>query len=33
MPQFRFGIVGTGMIAGIIADAINKSTNGKLIAV
>src|SRR6516165_12019067 len=33
MPQLRFGIVGTGMIAGVIADAINKSTNGKLIAV
>jgi predicted dinucleotide-binding enzyme len=33
MPQLRFGIVGTGMIAGVIADAIDKSTNGKLIAV
>jgi predicted dehydrogenase len=31
--QLRFGIVGTGMIAGIIADAIDKSANSKLIAV
>src|SRR5260370_33751249 len=31
--QLRFGIVGTGMIAGFIADAIDKSTNAKLIAV
>jgi predicted dehydrogenase len=31
--QLRFGIVGTGMIAGIIADAIDKSTNANLIAV
>jgi predicted dehydrogenase len=31
--QLRFGIVGTGMIAGVIADAIDKSTNAKLIAV
>jgi predicted dehydrogenase len=33
MGQLGFGIVGTGMIAGVIADAIVKSTNGKLIAV
>ena len=31
--QLGFGIVGTGMIAGVIADAIAKSTNAKLIAV
>src|SRR5260221_2981615 len=31
--QLRFGIVGTGMIAGVIADAIDKSANAKLIAV
>jgi predicted dehydrogenase len=31
--QLRFGIVGTGMIADVIADAIDKSTNAKLIAV
>ena len=31
--QLRFGIVGTGMIAGFIADAIDKTTNAKLIAV
>ena len=31
--QLRFGIVGTGMIAGFIADAIDKSTNAKLIVV
>src|SRR5258707_4096800 len=31
--QLRFGIVGTGIIAGFIADAIDKSTNAKLIAV
>jgi predicted dehydrogenase len=31
--QLGFGIVGTGMIAGIIADAIDNSTNAKLIAV
>jgi hypothetical protein len=31
--QLRFGIVGTGMIASIIADAIDKSANAKLIAV
>src|SRR5260221_6126248 len=31
--QLRFGIVGTGMIAGFIADAIDKSTNAKLIGV
>jgi predicted dehydrogenase len=31
--QLRFGVVGTGMIAGVIADAIDKSTNAKLIAV
>jgi hypothetical protein len=31
--QLRFGIVGTGMIAGFIADPIDKSTNAKLIAV
>jgi hypothetical protein len=33
MGQLGFGIVGTGMIAGVIADAIAESTNGKLIAV
>src|SRR6185436_2511740 len=31
--QLGFGIVGTGFIAGMIADAIAKSTNAKLIAV
>jgi predicted dehydrogenase len=33
MAQLGFGIVGTGMIAGVIADAIVKSKNAKLIAV
>jgi predicted dehydrogenase len=33
MSQLGFGIVGTGLIAGVIADAIAKSTNAKLIAV
>src|SRR5215467_9584933 len=33
MPRLGFGIVGTGMIAGVIADAIAKSTNAKLLAV
>ncbi len=33
MAQLGFGIVGTGMIAGVIAEAISKSTNAKLIAV
>jgi predicted dehydrogenase len=33
MSQVGFGIVGTGMIGGVIADAIAKSTNAKLIAV
>src|SRR5262249_46914630 len=31
--RLGFGIVGTGMIAGVVADAIGKSTSGKLIAV
>jgi|SRR5271156_4880976 len=33
MPRLGFGIVGTGMIAGVIADAIAKSQNAKLVAV
>lgn len=33
MSQLGFGIVGTGMVAGVIADAIATSTNGKLVAV
>lgn len=33
MSRIGFGIVGTGMIAGVIADAIDKSRNAKLIAV
>ncbi len=33
MPALGFGIVGTGMIAGVIAEAIGKSTQAKLIAV
>jgi predicted dehydrogenase len=33
MSQLRFGIVGTGMIAGAIADAIAKSTKARLTAV
>lgn len=33
MSQLGFGIVGTGMIAGMTADAIAKSINSKLIAV
>jgi predicted dehydrogenase len=31
--QLRFGIVGTGMIAGVIADAIGSAKNAKLTAV
>jgi len=33
MPQIGFGIVGTGMIAGVVADAITKSANAGLAAV
>jgi predicted dehydrogenase len=33
MPQLGFGIVATGMIAGVVAEAITKSKNAKLIAV
>jgi predicted dehydrogenase len=33
MTQLGFGIVGTGMIAAVIADAIAKSKNAKLVAV
>src|SRR4051794_13973753 len=33
MPQIGFGIVGTGMIAGVVADAITKSANARLAAV
>jgi len=33
MAPLEFGIVGTGMIAGVVAEAISKSTNAKLIAV
>ena len=33
MPQIGFGIVGTGMIAGVVADAITRSANARLAAV
>ena len=33
MARLRFGIVGTGMIAGVIADAITKSSSAQLTAV
>ena len=33
MSHLRFGIVGTGMIAGVIANAISKSTNATMTAV
>lgn len=33
MAEFGFGIVGTGMIAGVIADALAKSKHAKLVAV
>jgi hypothetical protein len=33
MTQIGFGIVGTGMIAGVVADAITKSANARLAAV
>jgi predicted dehydrogenase len=33
MAQFGFGIVGTGFIAGVIADAISKADNARLSAV
>ena len=33
MSQLGIGIVGTGMIAGVIADAIAKSKNARLTAV
>jgi predicted dehydrogenase len=33
MAQLGFGIVGTGMIAGVVADALAKSNNAKLVAV
>jgi hypothetical protein len=32
MSQLGIGIVGTGMIAGVIADAISKSKNARLTA-
>ena len=32
-PELGFGIVGTGMIAGVVADALAKARNAKLIAV
>jgi hypothetical protein len=31
--EFGFGVVGTGVIAGVVADAILKSQNAQLIAV
>ncbi|MDB5348906.1 MAG: putative dehydrogenase [Planctomycetota bacterium] len=33
MPQLGFGIVGTGFIAGVIADAITRASNARLSAV
>ena len=33
MSQIGFGIVGTGFIAGVVADAINGSANARLAAV
>jgi predicted dehydrogenase len=33
MSRLGFGIIGTGMIAGVIADAMAKSTNAQLVAV
>jgi len=33
MPKFGFGIVGTGMIAGVIAEAITRSKSAQLVAV
>ena len=33
MPQIGFGIVGTGMIAGVVADAITQSASARLAAV
>ena len=33
MSQLGIGIVGTGMIAGVVADAVEKSRNAKLVAV
>jgi predicted dehydrogenase len=33
MSELRIGIVGTGMIAGVVADAIGKSKNARLAAV
>jgi predicted dehydrogenase len=33
MPQIGFGIVGTGMIAGVVADAIARSAHARLVAV
>ena len=33
MPQLGFGIIGTGMIAAVIADAIAQAANAKLVAV
>src|SRR4051794_7398922 len=32
-PEVRFAIVGTGMIAGVVADALAKARNARLIAV
>jgi glutamyl-tRNA reductase len=31
--EVRFGIVGTGMIAGVVADAMTKSAGARLVAV
>ena len=33
MPRIGFGIVGTGMIAGVVADAVSKSASARLAAV
>ena len=33
MSQIGFGIVGTGMIAGVVADAITRAANARLAAV
>ncbi len=32
MTRLGFGIVGTGMIAGVVADAIGKAANARLVA-
>ena len=33
MPELGFAVVGTGFIAGVIAEAITKSKSAKLVAV